>query len=394
MSQTHWKSFFSAIVSKASCLEILSSGSSGNYNGALQVISIETHAQTPFVPIRDNMLARYCKQVGEKKWAVVDVSLDIFRAIHLVKSRKRPSGCIIEDVADGFTKVTWIEHVEAEEVPDVHPIYKALVSSGLAFGAKRWVGILQSQTDRLVSVMSNTTLPFSDITVESRRSHTRLSERMVRIFNKGVSVATGHPWSIIPHSAPNQIRVLMIRNTDNIQGHPVGVILAATYSFWLNAMPITVFQYLQNQQSRSQWDYLTSSFQPIQEISRVVIGRDSASSISVLRLNPDMLVLQEENWDPMAAYIVYAPVDSTTVNLTLVGGDSDDYVTMLPTGFVIGPDGLGNGSDGAGGSLVTLSLQILVDSNPNVVVQPPSVDHLTTLLNNTVNSLKIALMNQ
>ncbi|XP_047336128.1 homeobox-leucine zipper protein MERISTEM L1-like [Impatiens glandulifera] len=397
MSPTHWKSFFSAIVSKVSCLEILSSGMlPGNHNGALQVIFIESHAQTPFVPIRDNIVARYCRQVGEKKWAVVDVSLDIFRSFHLVKSRKRPSGCIIEDMGDGFTKVTWIEHVEAEEASGVHPIYKALVSSGLAFGAKRWLGILQSQTDRLVSVMYST-LPFSDITVaistESKRSHTRLSERMVGIFNSGVSAAIGHhPWTtIIPYNGPNQIRVLMIRNTD-IPGRPVGVILVATYSFWLNAMPITIFQYLQNQQTRSQWDALTSSMQPIEEISRVGIGRDNANSVSVLRLSPDMLVLQEENWDPMGAYIVYAPVDSTVVNLTLVGGDSD-FVTMLPTGFVISPDGLGNGSDGAG-SLVTLSMQILVDSNLNVVVQQSSVDALTTLLNNTVDSLKLAFMNQ
>ncbi|XP_047331579.1 homeobox-leucine zipper protein MERISTEM L1-like [Impatiens glandulifera] len=382
MSQANWKSFFSAIVSKATCLEILSSGlSPGNYNGALQVISIETHAQTSFVPIRDNVLARYCRQVGEKKWAVVDVSLDIFREFHLVKSRKRPSGCVIEDTPNGFTNVTWIEHVEAQHVTGVHPIYKALVRSGLAFGAKRWLGILQSQTDRLFSVMSNT-LPFSDITVamssESKRSHTWLSERMVGIFNTGVSVATGNVWNIIPYSGPNKVRVLMIRNTD-IPGRPVGVILVATYSFWLNVPPIT-------------WDVLTSSEQPLKEISRIVIGRDSSSSVSVLQLNPEVLVLQEENWDPMGAYIVYAPVDSTTVNQTLVGGDSD-YVTMLPTGFVIGPDGLGNGSDGAG-SLVTLSIQILVDSNPNIVVEQPSVDTLTNFLNNTVDSLMIALMNQ
>ncbi|XP_047331532.1 homeobox-leucine zipper protein MERISTEM L1-like [Impatiens glandulifera] len=394
MSQANWKSFFSAIVSKATCLEILSSGlSPGNYNGALQLISLETHAQTPFVPIRDNLLARYCRQVGEKKWAVVDVSLDIFREFHLVKSRKRPSGCIIEDMPNGFTNVTWIEHVEAQHVTGVHPIYKALVSSGLAFGAKRWLGILQSQTDRLFSVMSNT-LPFSDITVamstESKRSYTWLSERMVGIFNTGVSVATGNVWNIIPYIGPNKIRVLMIRNTD-IPNRPVGVILVATYSFWLNVPPMSVFKYLQNQQTRSQWDVLTSSEQPLKEISRVVIGRDSSSSVSLLRLNPEVLVLQEENWDPMGAYIVYAPVHSTTVNLTLVGGDSD-YVTMLPTGFVIGPDGLGNGSDGAG-SLVTLSIQNLVDSNPNIVVEQPSVDTLTNLLINTVDSLMIALMN-
>ncbi|XP_047331583.1 homeobox-leucine zipper protein PROTODERMAL FACTOR 2-like [Impatiens glandulifera] len=225
MCQANWKCFLSVIVSKATCLEILSSGlSPGNYNGALQV--------TPFVHIRDNLLARYCRQVGEKNWVVVDVSLDIFREFHLMKSRKRPYGCIIEDMPNRFTNVTWIEHVEAQHVTDVHPIYKALVSSGLAFGTKRWLVILQSQIDRLFSVMSNT-LPFSDITVamstESKRRHTWLSDRMVGIFNTGVSVTTGNVWNIIPYSGPNKIRVLKISNTD-IPGRPVGVILVATYS--------------------------------------------------------------------------------------------------------------------------------------------------------------------
>ncbi|KAL6496616.1 Homeobox-leucine zipper protein roc2 [Orobanche gracilis] len=37
----------------------------------------------------------------------------------------------------------------------VHSIYKALVNSGLAFGARRWVAILDRQCERLASVMAN-----------------------------------------------------------------------------------------------------------------------------------------------------------------------------------------------------------------------------------------------
>lgn len=37
----------------------------------------------------------------------------------------------------------------------VHDIYKPLVNSGIAFGAKRWVATLDRQCERLASVMAN-----------------------------------------------------------------------------------------------------------------------------------------------------------------------------------------------------------------------------------------------
>lgn len=37
----------------------------------------------------------------------------------------------------------------------VHDIYKPLVNSGIAFGAKRWVATLNRQCERLASAMAN-----------------------------------------------------------------------------------------------------------------------------------------------------------------------------------------------------------------------------------------------
>lgn len=37
----------------------------------------------------------------------------------------------------------------------MHNLYKPLVNSGLAFGAKRWVGTLDRQCERLASVMAS-----------------------------------------------------------------------------------------------------------------------------------------------------------------------------------------------------------------------------------------------
>lgn len=58
-------------------------------------------------------------------------------------------------------QVTWVEHVEVDD-RSVHNIYKLLVNSGLAFGARRWVGTLDRQCERLASVMASN-IPTSDI---------------------------------------------------------------------------------------------------------------------------------------------------------------------------------------------------------------------------------------
>jgi len=55
-------------------------------------------------------------------------------------------------------QVTWIEHVEVDDRA-VHSIYKTLVNSGLAFGAKRWVATLDRQCERLASSMANNIQP-------------------------------------------------------------------------------------------------------------------------------------------------------------------------------------------------------------------------------------------
>ena len=53
-----------------------------------------------------------------------------------------------------FLQVTWVEHVEADDTA-VHRIYRLLVNSGLAFGAKRWLSTLDRQCERLASFMAN-----------------------------------------------------------------------------------------------------------------------------------------------------------------------------------------------------------------------------------------------
>lgn len=46
-----------------------------------------------------------------------------------------------------------MENVEIEENP-VHQIFNHFVRSGMAFGAKRWLSVLQRQCERFASLMA------------------------------------------------------------------------------------------------------------------------------------------------------------------------------------------------------------------------------------------------
>ncbi|XP_047325192.1 homeobox-leucine zipper protein ROC2-like [Impatiens glandulifera] len=383
LDMNQWKKFFHAIVAKAMTLEVWSTGTEENRDGALQAINVELHAPSPLVPTRGSMLARHCKQLGEKRWGIVDFSIDIVRPSDEIKYRKRPSGCIIDDLGNGVTRVTWIEHVEVDH-SGVHALYKPLVNLGLAFGAKRWLGILGKQTDRLQYFLS-TLVPSNDMvvtSVESKRCITRLAERMVESYSVAVSSAVDHPWSLVdPTAGPKETRILISRNTKN-PGRPLGTMLSATNSFWLPAQSRNIFDYLK--ETRANWDLLSNGVN-LEEISKIVIGQDKGSCISILQMNEEMIILQETNWDPLGAYLIFAPIDIQSMDMLMNGGDSEN-VAMLSSGFVVVPDG--STSNGSGGSLVTVSFQLLVDVCPTAILNEEYTQMVTNLLNRTINNME------
>lgn len=68
----------------------------------------ELQVLSPLVPTRECYFLRFCKQHGEGIWAVVDVSVDSLRdnpPPALMRSRRRPSGCLIQDMPNGYSKV-------------------------------------------------------------------------------------------------------------------------------------------------------------------------------------------------------------------------------------------------------------------------------------------------
>ncbi|KAF8391505.1 hypothetical protein HHK36_023810 [Tetracentron sinense] len=400
MDVNQWSSLFSGIISKAMTLEVLSTGVAGNYNGALQVMTAEFQVPSPLVPTREFYFARYCKQHVDGIWVVVDISLDNLRPGTELRCRRRPSGCLIQEMPNGYSKVTWVEHVESDD-RDVHNIYKRLVNSHLAFGAKRWVATLDRQCERLASLMASN-MPAGDIGVitsqDGRKSMLKLAERMVISFCSGVSASTAHTWSPLNGSGADNVRV-MIRKSIDDPGRPPGIVLSAATSFWLPVPPKRVFDFLRDENQRSEWDILSNGG-VVQEMAHIANGRDPGNSVSLLRVNSsnssqsNMLILQESCTDSTGSFVVYAPVDVAAMNVVLNGGDPD-YVALLPSGFVILPDGTtlhgGVCEGGSGGSLLTVAFQILVDSVPTAKLSLGSVATVNSLIACTVERIKAAI---
>ncbi|CAN1353750.1 Homeobox-leucine zipper protein PROTODERMAL FACTOR 2 [Linum perenne] len=408
MDVNQWSRVFCGIVSRAMTLEVLSTGVAGNYNGALQVMTAEFQVPSPFVPTRENYFVRYCKQQSDGTWAVVDVSLDSVRPSPVSKSRRRPSGCVIQELPNGYSKVTWVEHIEVDDV-SVHDIYKPLVHSGLAFGAKRWVATLDRQCERLASSMANN-IPAGDLCVmtgpEGRKSILKLAERMVISFCTGVGASTAHAWTTLSPSGSDDVRVMTRKSMDD-PGRPPGIVLSAATSFWISVNPKRVFDFLRDENHRSEWDILSNGGQ-VQEIAHIANGRDPGNCVSLLRVNSanssqsNMLILQESSTDSTGSYVIYAPVDIAAMNIVLSGGDPD-YVALLPSGFAILPEGsttfdVGGDVDdhnvggSAGGSLLTVAFQILVDSVPTAKLSLGSVATVNSLIKCTVERIKEAVV--
>ncbi|KAJ0263512.1 Homeobox-leucine zipper protein MERISTEM L1 [Hirschfeldia incana] len=417
MDVNQWSSVFCGIVSRALTLEVLSTGVAGNYNGALQVMTAEFQVPSPLVPTRENYFVRYCKQHNDNTWAVVDVSLDSLRPSPITRSRRRPSGCLIQELQNGYSKVTWVEHMEVDD-RSVHTMYKPLVNTGLAFGAKRWVATLDRQCERLASSMASN-IPTGDLSVitspEGRKSMLKLAERMVMSFCSGVGASNAHAWTTLATTGSDDVRVMTRKSMDD-PGRPPGIVLSAATSFWIPVAPKRVFDFLRDENSRSEWDILSNGGL-VQEMAHIANGRDPGNSVSLFRVNSansgqsNMLILQESCTDASGSYVIYAPVDIMAMNVVLSGGDPD-YVALLPSGFAILPDGSsrvngsaggeGGGGDGNNlevvnstasncGSLLTVAFQILVDSVPTAKLSLGSVATVNSLIKCIVERIKSAL---
>ncbi|CAJ2651004.1 unnamed protein product [Trifolium pratense] len=400
MDVSQWSNMFCGIVSRAATLNVLSTGVAGNYDGALQVMSAEFQVASPSIPTLEHYFVRYCKLLPNSIWVVADIPLDNFSPTSISRTKRRVSGCLIQELPHDYSNVTWIEHLEVED-KEVQTIYTPLINSGLAFGAKRWIAILQRQCERLVCSMSNN-IPITGnigvrMTNAGKESMLRLAGRMVTSFCTSIGASTAHAWTNLPSNGSEEIKVMTRKYMDESgSDRPSDVVLSTATSFWLPIPPKRVFEFLRNESSRSQWDILSTGC-TVQDVAHIANGCDPGNCVSLLRVcsgntsQSNRVVLQESCTDITGSYVVYAPVDVIAMNVVLCGGDSN-CVTMIPSGFAILPDGGSIMNNGSGGSLITVGFQILVDSVPHTRLALGSVTTVNTLLKATVERIKVALM--
>ncbi|KVI04726.1 homeobox-leucine zipper protein ANTHOCYANINLESS 2-like [Cynara cardunculus var. scolymus] len=399
LDANRWKDMFLGIIGSSSTIEVISGGTGDSRNGVVQLMQAEIQLVSPLVPARQVRFLRFCRQQAEGVWAVVDLSVDAGREGFI--SRRLPSGCIVHDMPNGYSKVMWIEHTEYDESV-VHHQYRPLLRSGLGFGAQKWISTLQRHCECVATIMSSDAA-IDDSPVLStggRRSLTSLAQRMTANFCAGVCATGGHKWEVIGNAA--EAAKIMIRKSLNNPGDPSGAVLSATMSVWMPMPHQSLFALMLNEELRSQWDVLSHG-SAMQNMIRFSKGQDlgNPNTISLLRANTTgananqntVLVLQESTTDVTGSLIVYAAVDVQSITVVMNGGDSS-CVALLPSGFAIVPDCVAESgapvtkAGSEGGSLLTVGFQILVNDLPSSKLTMESINTVINLISRTIQGIK------
>ncbi|CAI9767185.1 unnamed protein product [Fraxinus pennsylvanica] len=403
MDVNQWKELFPCLISKAATLYVISNGEGVNRDGAVQLMFAELQMLTPVVATREVYFVRCCKQLSADQWAIIDVSIDKIEDnidASLAKCRKHPSGCIIQDTSNGHCKVTWVEHLECQKTT-VHSLYRTIVNSGLAFGAKHWIATLQQQCERLVFFMA-TNVPIKDssgiATTAGRKSILKLAQRMTWSFCRAVGASSYNTWSKIPSKTGDDIRVASRKNI-NDPGEPLGVILCAVSSVWLPISDHVLFDFLRDENHRNEWDIMSNG-SPVQCIGNLAKGQDKGNAVTIQAMktkDQNMWTLQDSCKNAYESMVVFAPVDVNGMQSVITGCDSSN-IAVLSSGFSILPDGIESRSSvitsrpeeksTEGGSLLTIAFQILASNSLTAKLSMESIDSVNTLISCTLQNIK------
>nr|VDD07325.1 unnamed protein product [Brassica rapa] len=390
---------FPSVVASSKTLAVVSSGLRGNHGDALHLMLEELQVLSPLVPTREFSVLRYCQQIEHGTWAIVNVSYELPQFISHSRPYRFPSGCLIQDMSNGYCKVTWVEHVEISEQEPIHEMFKDSVREGLAFGAERWISTLQRMCERFAALMEPATSSMIP-SPEGKRSIMKLAQRMVS--NLCLSVGTSNNTRSTVVSGMNEFG---IRVTSYKSHHePNGMVLCAATSFWLPVSPLIVFNFLKDERTRPQWDVLLNG-SSVQEVAHITNGSHPGNCITVLRgfnassSQNNMLILQESCVDSSGSLVVYTPLDLPALNMAMSGQDTS-YIPILPSGFAVSPDGTRNnqipelkveGGSGGGGSLITVGFQIMVSSLQSGKLNMESMETVNNLISSTVHHIKTTL---
>ncbi|XP_074380936.1 homeobox-leucine zipper protein ROC8-like [Apium graveolens] len=247
--------FFPNIVSRATTLEVVSSGLMGSRSGLLQLMYEELQVLSPLVPTRKFYFLRFCEQIEQHTWAIVDVSYNFPQEPFSNSQspvRLLPSGCLIQDMLNGCSKITWIEHMEIEDIRPIHNLYMKHVCSGLAFGATRKLATLRRTCERLSCLMDviNTSYFGGVITsTHGKRNLMKLSQRMVKTFCSSIN----RQQVMISGMNDLEVRAMLQRCTD--PGHPNSIVVSAATTISVPFASVEVFNFFGDGRNRPLWHF-------------------------------------------------------------------------------------------------------------------------------------------
>ncbi|KAJ8506464.1 hypothetical protein OPV22_007350 [Ensete ventricosum] len=378
-----WMELFPSLVAKARTVQVLSPGVPGHGNGCLHLMHAELQFLSPLVPAREAHFFRYCQQNSEEgTWIMVDFPVDGFQEgiqIPFPWYRRKTSGCVIQDMPNGYSKVIWVEHAEQ------HASYKGNASGSRAL----WMRNISD-----IGVISSP---------EARKNMMRLSQRMITTFCTSVYASGMQSWTALSDSSDDTVRVTTKKNT--APGQPNGVILMAVSTTWLPFSHHQVFELLTDEQRRTQLDVLSGG-NSLHEVAHIANGSPPRNCISLLLVNAASnsshsvdLLLQESSTHPSGgSIVVYAAIDVDAVQVAMSSEDPS-YIPLLPTGFVISPAarqptaGTSSGGDGHAtvGCLLTVGMQVLATAVPSAKLNLSSVTAIDNHLCNTIQQVRAVL---
>ncbi|GFZ08055.1 HD-ZIP IV family of homeobox-leucine zipper protein with lipid-binding START domain-containing protein [Actinidia rufa] len=299
--------------------------------------------------------------------------------------------------------VIWVEHLECQK-SIIPTMYRAIVNSGLAFGARHWIATLQQQCERLVFFMA-TNVPTKDssgvATLAGRKSILKLAQRMTWGFCRALGASSYHTWSKVLSKTGDDIRVASRKNL-NDPGEPLGVIVCAVSSVWLPISHHVLFDFLRDETRRNEWDIMSNGG-PVQSIANLAKGQDRGNAVTIQATKSkesSMWILQDSCTNAYESMVVYAAVDITGMQSVITGCDASS-IAILPYGFSILPDGLESRplvitsqpeeKSTEGGSLLTIAFQILTNTSPTAKLTLDSVESVNSIISCTLQKIKTSL---
>ncbi|XP_047341252.1 homeobox-leucine zipper protein GLABRA 2-like [Impatiens glandulifera] len=409
MDVNEWKDMFPSIISKATSVDVISDGKENHRNGDVQLMSAVYQMLTPTVPTREVHFVRHCKQLSSKKWVIVDFSIDNNIDVSAVKFRKRPSGCIIEDISDGHCKVTWIEHLECENIT-IPTNYPGIISA--AFGARHWATALQQQCERLFYMMT-TNFPTYESNglasaMEEKKHIMVLAHKMTANFCHSIGTSSLHKLTKLTSKNEYDIRVSIRRNLD-VPGEPIGVILCAVTSIWLPVSRLVLSDYLSDESRRHEWDIILNG-KPAESLLNMTKGGNSVTIHGIKGKEDDMRIMQDSSTNDFESMFVFASLSMSSLQSNSTRGNSGE-IAMLPSGFSILQEGLesrpmvfdysmdqehmiksgGAEEGGRRGCLLTLAFQILASNSPMDELSMDSMESVNNIVSFTLRNIKKSL---